>query len=322
MATRTIESKSDRMVTMLIIPFMSCSARYPVYILLISAFFVSFKGAILFSLYLIGILLAVGMAFIFKKTLFKAKEVPFVMELPPYRMPTVRSVMKHTWFKGAQYLRKMGTIILLASMVIWALGYFPRSNEKRAYYESVIAQFENDYATRISLAADVTPDVSKQLILERDSLVHNIRITMKQEHQEQSLIGRLGKLIEPVITPLGFDWRMGVSLLAGSAAKEVVVSTMGVLYHTDTEEGLGSLAENLRGQVHVSGPLAGQPVYTPLVAFALMVFILIYFPCIAVIAAIRKESGRWKWSAFTAVYTTVIAWLMAFIVYQGGRFFF
>jgi ferrous iron transport protein B len=271
MATRTIESRSDRMVTMLIIPFMSCSARYPVYILLISAFFMSFRGAILFSLYLIGIFLAILVALIFKKTIFRAQEVPFVMELPPYRVPTVKSVMKHTWFKGVHYLRKMGTIILVASIVIWALGYFPRN-------------------------PSLTP----------------------QQHQEQSYIGRLGKLVEPVIEPLGFDWRMGVSLIAGSAAKEVVVSTMGVLYHADGENGVGNLVERVKSQVHQDGPLAGQPVYTPLVAFALMVFILIYFPCIAVIAAVRKESGRWKWSAFLTVYTTVIAWLMAFLVYQAG----
>lgn len=271
MATRTIESRSDRMVTMLIIPFMSCSARYPVYILLISAFFMSFRGAILFSLYLIGIFLAIMVALIFKKTLFRAQEVPFVMELPPYRVPTVKSVLKHTWFKGVHYLRKMGTIILVASIVIWALGYFPRN-------------------------PSLTP----------------------QQHQEQSYIGRLGKFVEPVIEPLGFDWRMGVSLIAGSAAKEVVVSTMGVLYHADGENGVGNLVERVRSQEHQAGPLAGKPVYTPLVAFALMVFILIYFPCIAVIAAVRKESGRWKWSAFLALYTTTIAWLMAFLVYQAG----
>jgi ferrous iron transport protein B len=176
----------------------------------------------------------------------------------------------------------MGTIILVASVVIWALGYFPR--------------YRGD---------EPTDELSRM-----------------QVQQEQSYIGRLGKFIEPVIAPLGFDWKMGVSLLAGSAAKEVVVSTMGVLYHTDGEDNIGSLAKTLQQQVHTSGPRAGEPIYNPLIAFALMVFILIYFPCIAVIAAIKKESGKWKWSAFTAVYTTVIAWLMAFLVYQGGRLFF
>jgi len=269
MATRTIENKNDRMVTMLIIPFMSCSARYPVYVLLISAFFDRFQGTILFGLYLIGIMLASLMALLLKKTLFKAKEIPFVMELPPYRMPTLKAVTRHTWFKGEQYLRKMGTIILVASVIIWALGYFP-----------------------------MNPD--------------------REERLENSIIGRIGHFIEPVIEPLGYDWRMGVSLIAGSAAKEVVVSTMGVLYHTDTEEDVTGLINKLRAQIYTSGPKAGEPVFTPLVAFSFMIFILIYFPCIAVIAAIKKESGNWKWAAFLAVYTTALAWLAAFAVYQVG----
>jgi ferrous iron transport protein B len=221
-------------------------------------------------------------AFIFKKTLFKSMEVPFVMELPPYRMPTLKATLRHTWFKGAQYLRKMGTIILVASVVIWALGYFP--------------------------------------IYRHDDTVDEN--TAKQIQQEQSFIGRLGKFIEPVIHPLGFDWRMGVSLIAGSAAKEVVVSTMGVLYQTESGDGISGLVEKLKTSVHNSGPNEGKPVYSPLVAYSLMVFILIYFPCIAVIAAVRKESGKWKWSAFLAFYTTAIAWIMAFLVYQGGNLLF
>ncbi|MCK9401326.1 MAG: ferrous iron transport protein B [Bacteroidales bacterium] len=294
MATRTIENKNDRLVTMLIIPFMSCSARYPVYVLLISAFFVSYKGTVLFLLYLIGIALAALVAFLLKKSLFKAREIPFVMELPPYRMPTLKAILRHTWFKGAQYLRKMGTIILLASIIIWALGYFPRNNVRNDYYQGMISLAENDDQVKI------------------------IKAAMREEQQEQSFIGRIGRLIEPIIRPLGFDWRMGVSLVAGSAAKEVVVSTMGVLYQTGDDEGITGLIGKLQTQVHSSGPLMGKPVYTPLVAFAFMIFILIYFPCIAVIAAIRKESGRWKWPAFLAVYTTALAWIAAFAVYQIG----
>ncbi len=294
MATRTIENKNDRLVTMLIIPFMSCSARYPVYILLISAFFVSFKGSILFLLYLIGISLAAIVAFLMKKTLFKAKEFPFVMELPPYRMPTVKAILKHTWFKGVMYLKKMGTIILVASVIIWALGYFPRNNERNAYYQGQIA---------------ATTDPGQ---------VHHLKIAMISEQQEQSYIGRIGKFIEPAIQPLGFDWRMGVSLVAGSAAKEVVVSTMGVLYQTDDETGVSGLATKLQDSVYASGPKKGEKVYSKLVAFSFMIFILIYFPCIAVIAALKKESGKWKWPAFVAVYTTVLAWLASFTVYQVG----
>jgi ferrous iron transport protein B len=297
MATRTIENKNDRLVTMLIIPFMSCSARYPVYVLVISAFFFSYKGTILFLLYLIGIALAAMVAFMLKKTLFKAREIPFVMELPPYRMPTIKAIFKHTWFKGAQYLKKMGTIILVASVIIWALGYFPRNNARNDYYQTLISQ-----------AGDETQ-------------AHELRIAMMKEQQEQSFIGRLGKFIEPAIRPLGFDWRMGVSIVAGSAAKEVVVSTMGVLYQTDDTEGVTGLIGKLQSQVHTSGPRQGEPVYTPLIAFAFMIFILIYFPCIAVIAAIKKESGKWKWPAFLAVYTTALAWVAAFAVYQIGSLF-
>ena len=297
MATRTIENKSDRMVTMLIIPFMSCSARYPVYILLISAFFVSYQGTILFSLYLIGIIMAAIVAFLLKKTLFRGMEIPFVMELPPYRMPTAKSILKHTWFKGAQYLKKMGTIILVASIIIWALGYFPRNSERTAWYEAQIA-------------AAGSPDQA-----------HELTLAMTREQQERSMIGRIGKFIEPVIQPLGFDWRMGVSLIAGSAAKEVVISTMGVLYQTDDQNGVTGLIHKLQAQKYKEGPKAGQPVYSQLVAFSFMIFILIYFPCIAVVAAIRKESGKWRWPAFVAAYTTVLAWLMSYAVYQIGSLF-
>jgi ferrous iron transport protein B len=297
MATRTIENKNDRMVTMLIIPFMSCSARYPVYVLIISAFFTQFQGTILFMLYLIGIGIAALVAFLLKKTLFKAKEFPFVMELPPYRMPTLKAIAKHTWFKGFQYLKKMGTVILVASVIIWALGYFPRNHERIAHYEALIAQAGSEHEASV------------------------LRTELNRELQEKSYIGRLGRFIEPAIRPLGFDWRMGVSLIAGSAAKEVVVSTMGVIYQAEDSEDVTGLAERLRAQVYPSGPRQGQAVYTPLVAFSFMIFILIYFPCIAVIAAIKKESGKWRWSAFLALYTTVLAWLASFAVYQFGSLF-
>lgn len=282
LATRTIESKNDRIVTILINPFMSCSARYPVYILLISAFFANYRGSILFLIYLSGILLAGIMAAFFKKTMFKAKDVPFVMELPPYRRPTVRTTLKHTWFRGSQYLKKMGGFILIASIIVWALGYFPR--------------YHGD--TNLSPAEQA------------------------QKQQEQSYIGRIGKFIEPVIRPLGFDWKMGVSLIAGGAAKEIVVSTMGVLYQEDdSSQDVRSLSERLREQTYTTGSRAGQKVYTPIVAFAFMAFVLIYLPCIAVIAAVRKETGGWKWSVFLAVYTTGLAWLVAFLIYQIGSLF-
>jgi len=221
-------------------------------------------------------------------------EFPFVMELPPYRMPTTRSVLKHTWFKGVQYLKKMGTIILVASIIIWALGYFPRNTERKEYYQSLIMQAATEQEA------------------------HDLAIAMISEQQEISYIGRIGKFIEPVIQPLGFDWRMGISLIAGSAAKEVVISTMGVLYQTDDSEGVTGLIDKLRSQAYTDGPRKGEPVYTTLVAFSFMIFILIYFPCIAVVAAIRKESGKWRWPAFVAIYTTLLAWVASFAVYQVG----
>jgi ferrous iron transport protein B len=306
MATRTIESKNDRLVTMLILPLMSCSARYPVYILLISAFFDSYRGTILFGIYLLGIMLAGIIAWIMKKTLFREDTVPFVMELPPYRVPTVKSIFKQTWFKGEQYLRKMGTIILVASLIIWALGYFPLGKSIDMEYDQKIRDYTASLADESDAAAS-------------DQVVAALESERMSKKQENSLIGRLGKFIEPIITPLGFDWKMGVSLVAGSAAKEIVISTMGVLYQTGPEvEENTSLVKKLQATTYTDGPKKGQAVYSPLVAMAFMLFILIYFPCIAVIAAIKNESGKWKWSAFLAVYTTALAWIVAFLVYQGG----
>lgn len=272
MATRTLESRRDRIITMLITPFMSCSARLPVYILLVSAFFPVNQGLVLMSIYLVGIVLAVITALLLKKTLFAKSSDPFVMELPPYRMPTLRNTTIHMWGKAGQYLRKMGTIILLASVLIWALGYFP-------------------------LEREAAPDSS--------------------EHLEQSYIGQIGKFIEPGIEPLGFDWKMGVSIVTGLAAKEIVVSSMGILYHVpDAEENTQGLAESLKSQVDKQGNV----VFSPLVAYGFMLFILIYFPCMAAIAAIKKEAG-WKWAIFTMIYTTALAWVVSFCVYQIGSLF-
>lgn len=272
MATRTLESRRDRIMTMLIIPFMSCSARLPVYILLVSAFFQKSQGLVLLSIYLIGILLAILTSILLSKTLFAKSSVPFVMELPPYRMPTIRNTIIHMWNKAGQYLKKMGTIILFTSVLIWALGYYPA----------------------------------------RDETVTSV------EHLENSYIGQLGKAVEPVIAPLGFDWKMGVSIITGLAAKEIVVSSMGILYHAgeDTNEHSQSLITSIREEENS----AGVKVFTPLVAFGFILFILIYFPCMAVIAAIRKEAGI-KWAVFTVFYTTTLAWLVSFCVYQIGQLF-
>ncbi|MCB2206657.1 MAG: ferrous iron transport protein B [Bacteroidetes bacterium] len=318
MATRTIENKNDRLVTMLILPFMSCSARYPVYILLISAFFTEFRGTILFAIYLAGILLAGAVAWILKKTIFKVETVPFVMELPPYRVPTVRSVLKQTWFKGEQYLRKMGTIILAASIIIWALSYFPRGEKIDIQSEQKIAQTEQIFASEMNKAS-LDEEEIESLELKKTATIQEINLERQQLKQEHSFIGQLGKFVEPIIRPLGFDWKMGVSLIAGSAAKEIVISTMGVLYQSDP--GLNeniNLIDKIKEQKYTEGQRAGQPVFTPLVAMSFMLFILIYFPCIAVVAAIKNESGKWKWSVFLTVYTTLLAWVVSFLTYQGG----
>lgn len=303
MATRTLDNKKDRILTMLIIPFMSCSARLPVYLLLISAFFPGNKALMLFAIYIIGIVLAILMALVLKRFLFNKQEVPFVMELPPYRTPTMKNTSIHMWFKARQYLKKMSNVILLASVIIWALGYFPRDVHYSTNYD----------AKRQTIEANA--GLTKT---QKDAGLKEISLQQQSEKQEKSYIGQIGHAIEPVIAPLGYDWKMGVSLLTGLAAKEVVVSSMGVLYQADDES--GTLKDKLIEQRHTSGPEIGQKVFTPLVAFGFMLFILIYFPCVAAVAAIKKEAG-WKWAAFTIVYTTALAWLIACLTYQIGSLF-
>ncbi len=318
MATRTIENKSDRLVTMMIIPFMSCSARYPVYILIISAFFPAFQGTILFGIYLLGIIFAGFLAWFFKKILFRTQELPFVMELPPYRIPTGKAIFRQTWFKGVQYLKKMGTIILFASLLIWALGYFPKGKSIDIQSDIKIQNINHAYDEQLVIAQHNTQSITNIEIERTKNIlkVQNERIRLKNEN---SIIGRIGMFIEPAIRPLGFDWKMGVSLIAGSAAKEIIISTMGVLYESDFGHGnTGTLGVKLKEQRYTSGEKLGKPTMTPLVALTFLIFILIYFPCIAVFAAIKKETGQWKWPLFTTVYTTLLAYIVAFSVFQIG----
>jgi ferrous iron transport protein B len=272
MATRTIESRRSRLITMMVLPLMSCSARLPIYIMIVGTFFaVKYQSLIMIALYAIGILLAVIISRIFSKYIIKGEDTPFVMELPPYRFPTAKAILRHTWEKGKQYLKKMGGIILVASVIVWALGYFPH---------------------------DESLDV--------------------QQQQEQSYIGRMGKTIEPLFRPQGFDWKLDVSLIAGVGAKEIVASTMGVLYANDEEVGADDGEDhsdrylNLRQKMEADG-------ITPLIAFAYLLFVLIYFPCIATIAAIKGETGSWKWALTAALYTTALAWIVSVLVYQIGR---
>ena len=271
MSTRTIESRRSRLITMLILPMMSCSARLPIYIMVTGVFFAAkYQSLVMISLYILGIVMSVIVSRVLSKFIVKGDDTPFVMELPPYRFPTAKAIMRHTWEKGKQYLKKMGGIILVASIIVWALGYFP----------------------------------------------HDGRLT-PQEQQEQSYIGRMGKAVEPLFMPQGFDWKLDIGLISGIGAKEIVASTMGVLYSNDEtvsedEGNNGAKYLKLRSQMEADG-------ITPLIAFSYLVFVLLYFPCIATIAAIKNESGSWKWALFAAGYTTGLAWIVSTIVYQVGR---
>lgn len=319
MATRTIEDKNNRLITMLINPFMSCSARLPVYILFISAFFPNHSGTILFAIYGLGIILAIVMAKIFRKVLFKDKDVPFVMELPPYRMPTLRSTVRHMWNKGFQYVKKVGGIIMVASVIIWFLQNFPKNIEYSQNFEKMLVELQEAHSSIISSAE---PDSIKiRFTNELNKKVEYIRTLKTSERQTNSYIGQIGHFIEPAIRPLGFDWKMGVSILSGVAAKEIVVSTMAVIYHRESNSNI-EVTNNLIDNIRSANNEYGKPSFTPVIAISFLVFILIYFPCIGVIAAIRKESGAWKWAIFTIIYTTCLAWFLSFFVYQIGNLIF
>lgn len=286
MATRTLRNPGDRLLTMLIIPFMSCSARLPVYVLFISAFFPNNSGLVLAGIYFAGILLAFLTAQVLNKTIFKNKETPFVLELPPYRMPTLKNIIIHMWDKAQQYLKKIGGVILIGVIIIWALGYFPR--------EQVVSEISSTQDKNILISQ--TGHDAQQL--------------------ENSYLGQIGHLIEPVMRPLGFDWKMSVSILAGLPAKEIIVSTMGVLYQEEDSSKTASLTQKLQTETYSSGKKSGQKVFSVPAALSFLFFVLIYFPCIGVIATIKNESGKIKWAVFAIVYTTSVAWIIAFFVYQ------
>ena len=290
MSTRTIESQRSRLITMLILPLMSCSARLPIYVMITGSFFaLKYRSLAMLSLYVIGVLMAIVMSRLFSAFVVKGEDTPFVMELPPYRFPTWKAIGRHTWEKGKQYLKKMGGIILVASIIVWALGYFPHTDD---------------------------PSVSNQ------------------QQQEQSYIGRVGRAVEPVFRPMGFNWKLDVGLLAGVGAKEIVASTMGVLYSNDdsfkddsnfsSESGkYVKLHEQITqdvAQLHGISYEKAEPVAT-LTAFCFLLFVLLYFPCIATIAAIKGETGSWGWALFAAGYTTTLAWVVSTVVFQVGCLF-
>lgn len=316
MATRTIEDRNNRLLTILVNPFMSCSARLPVYILILSAFFPEHAGTMLFAIYLTGIAVAVLVSKLFKKVIFKGKELPFVMELPPYRIPTLRNTLKQMWNKANQYLSKIGGTILVASIVIWFLSNFPRQNELIDKYEARIAQTEDHYSNQIGQTTDQAE--KERLILENELAVEDLTHEMNSLHQANSYIGKIGMFIEPVMSPMGFDWKMSISLLSGVAAKEIVISTLAVLYQADEDEsGNQKLIDRLRNDVGSDG----QPSFTLSSALAFMIFTLLYFPCVAVIATIKREAGSWKWALFTIGYTTILAWGMAFLISRAALIF-
>ncbi len=302
MASRTIESRNSRMITMLILPLMSCSARLPIYVLLSGAFFPKQAGSVLLMLYLAGIFLAIIMARVFKRFLFKEEDVPFVMELPPYRMPTGKSIMLHMWEKAKQYLHKMGGVILVASIIIWFLSYFPLHSPEEAEIDRQIAQVEQ--------VGELSSEQQETL-----SLLEHHKATV---HQKNSYIGMIGEALQPILSPLGFDWKMSVSLMTGMAAKEVVVSTLSVLYVGEADdEGSPQLDKMMKEDTYDDG----TPVFTPLVALSFMLFVLIYFPCVATVSAIVHESGSWKWGLFVIGYTCLLAWAVSFVVFQAGSLF-
>lgn len=291
MATRTIESRTSRLITILIVPFMSCGARLPIYLLLVGIFFPNNASFVLLGMYLLGIIVAVITAKLLRRFHYREDETPFVMELPPYRIPTLKATLRHMWGKGQQYLKKMGGLILVASLIIWALSYFPRPNEQ------TIEQ------TRTELISNgISPDSVD---------VEAVAST------ENSYLGKIGKAIQPIFEPLGFNWKMTVSLISGTVAKETVVSTLGVLYSGNSEATQADMGKRLQ-QIN---PQTGKPDFTPLVAMCFMIFVLIYVPCLATIVAIVKESGSWRYGLFTLAYDTAVAWIISFVVYQVGTLF-
>lgn len=275
MATRTIESRRSRLITMLILPFMSCSARLPIYIMIIGTFFAAqYRSWVMIMLYVIGVIVAIIVSKMFSSFVVKGEDTPFVMELPPYRWPTPKAIGRHTWEKGKEYLKKMGGIILVASIVVWALGYFP----------------------------------------------HDESLSPVQQ-KEQSYIGSIGKAVEPVFELQGFNWKLDVSLIAGVGAKEIVASTIGVIYSGDDSFGDDdSFSDDTAKYSRLRNQMLADGI-TPLAAFSYLLFVLLYFPCIATVIAIRNETGSWSWAAFSAFYTTAIAWIVSMLVYQIGSLF-
>jgi ferrous iron transport protein B len=305
MASRTLESEKDRTLTILITPFMSCSARLPVYIILAGAFFGAKAGTVIFGIYLLGIILSIITGRLFRSTLLRGADAPFVMELPPYRIPMIKSLLIHMWDRSKIFLKKMGGYILAGSVVVWTLSAFPLNISYSKNYDLEIEQVKTYFQTEMENAQESDKTLLAQ---KRDVAVAELITGKKAEKAEKSFMGRIGKVVAPIFSPIGIDWRGSVALLTGFVAKEIVVSTMGILYAADERED----SEALKHALLSSG-------MTPIGALAMMVFVLLYMPCLATLAAIRRETASLKWMIFSISYSTLLAWGMAFLVYQGGK---
>ncbi len=307
MATRTLDNEKDRILTILINPLMSCSARLPVYILLAGTFFGAKAGNAIFSIYGLGIVLAIVMGRLFRSTVLRGQVAPFVMELPPYRAPMLKSLFIHMWDRSKIFLKKMGGVILIGSTVVWFLSAFPRqggfSRDYQTEANAVVARYE-------SLMGEAQGARREALTAEQNKILQGLDAEMVKERVEQSYLGRLGKLLAPVFAPLGIDWRGSVALVSGFVAKEIVVSTLGVLHAVGDEA--DEKSDALKQALKRSG-------MTPLSAYALMVFVLIYVPCLATVSVIRRETASWVWALFSIAYSCCLAWIVSFMIYQGGR---
>lgn len=311
MATRAIESRKSRMITIAIIPFMSCAGRLPIFVLLAGAFFPHNAALVLLGIYLLGIVLAIISAIVLSKFV-KDDDLPFVMELPPYRIPTAKAIWRHTWEKGQQYLQKMATTILICSVIIWFLGYFPKNKELMAAQEEY-ATLAQTPAGRLSANADEV-DVNAATATKQELMTRIDSLYAYQ--QENSYIGQLGRMVSPALDPLGFNWKMDVGLLTGIAAKELVVSTLGVMY---SEGAKVSEGHDMSEDTQLQSALVND--VTPAAALSFMVFILLYFPCVATFVAIKNETGKWRWAVACCAYTMAVAWIMSFIVYRLALIF-
>lgn len=313
MATRGLNSQRDRILTMLLIPLMSCSARLPVYVLFAGVFFPRRAGQVIFGLYLLGIFMAVLLGMVFNKILLRGQEEPFVMELPPYRLPALRGVLVHMWDKVTIYLKRMGTVILVASTVIWFLGAFPKNPELSASFENERARLEASFVKKAQAlqGQEDFAALCRNLEKDKEAALAELRRHQQAAEMRQTFIGQLGAVLEPVMQPLGFDWRMSVSLLSGFVAKEIVISTLGVLY-----EG-GEVSDSAAGTLQQALKASGL---SPAAALAFMVFVLLYTPCLATAVTLWRESGALKWMFFAVSYQLILAWLMAWFVLRIAHF--